>query len=301
MEPRIYGPYPFLPISRRKRFTWPGGARLALWVIPNLEFFHLDDVMPGANNERIAAAHAKVPNVRNWTMRDYGNRVGFWRMLEMLNRHKIRATAALNSDICKHHPEMIEAAVASQWEFMGHCQTNAVRLNEMTPEDERKAIRETLERIGRASGRKTVGWLGAGLAETWHTLEHLVEAGVEYVADWASDDLPFRMTVESGSIMSIPYTLHCNDTAQFFDQKATAAEFGEVLRRQFAQLHKESVDIPRVMAVALHPFISGMPYRIGAVDAALAHFRAQEGVWFATGSEIVEHYRRMVPEADISD
>src|ERR1019366_746462 len=168
----------------------------------------------------------------------------------------IRATAALNSDLCDHHPEIMEAAVADKWEFMGHCQTNAVRLNEMASEVEREAIRDTLTRIGKAAGRKTVGWLGAGLAETWHTLDHLVEQGVEYVADWASDDLPFRMTLDRGTIMSIPYSLHCNDTVQFFDQKASAAEFGEVLRRQFDQLYKESAEIPRVMAIALHPFVS---------------------------------------------
>lgn len=296
MQPRAYGPYPFLPITRRKQLAWPGGASLAIWVIPNLEFFHLDDVMPGSNNERIVAAHAKTPNVRNWAMRDYGNRVGFWRMLDMLKRLGIRATAALNSDICEHHPEIIEAAVAAEWEFMGHCQTNAVRLNEMSSEAEREAIQATLNRISEATGRKTVGWLGAGLAETWHTLDHLIEAGVEYVADWVSDDLPFRMTLEHGSIMSIPYTLQCNDTAQFFDQKATATEFGRILRQQFDQLHKESRSIPRVMAVALHPFISGMPYRIGPVEEALEHFRRQDGVWFATGSEIIRHYVSAVGE-----
>ena len=104
-----------------------------------------------------------------------------------------------------------------------------------------------------------MGWLGAGLAETWHTLDHLAEAGAEYVADWAGDDLPFRMTLDRGTIMSIPYTLHCNDTVQFFDQKATAAEFGEIMRRQFDQLYKESAEIPRVMAVALHPLCPACP------------------------------------------
>jgi peptidoglycan/xylan/chitin deacetylase (PgdA/CDA1 family) len=296
MQPSIYGPYTFLPITRRKRFQWPGGARLALWAIPNLEFFHLDDPTPGANNQRIPRAQAKIPDIRNWTMRDYGNRVGFWRMLDMLRRHDIRATAAVNSDMCEYHAEIIEAGVAANWEFMGHCQTNAVRLNEMQPEAEREAIHATLDRISAATGKRTVGWLGAGLAETWHTLDHLLDEGVEYVADWASDDLPFRMTLERGKIMSIPYTLQCNDTAQFFDQKATAEEFGDGIRRQFDQLYTEAAEIPRVMAIALHPFISGMPYRIGAVDAALRYIRTKPGVWFATGSEIVRYYAQAVPQ-----
>jgi len=290
MQPAIYGPYPYVPISERKGFRWPNGARLAVWVIPNLEFFHLDDPMPGTSNERIARAHAKIPNIRNWTMRDYGNRVGFWRLLEMMQGHGIRGTAAVNSELCEHHPQMIGAAVKAGWEFMGHCQTNLVRLNEMEPGEERKAIHETLAVIGKATGKRPAGWLGAGLAETWNTLDHLAAEGCLYVADWAADDLPFRMNVGGGTLYAIPYSIHCNDTAQFFDQKASAAEFGDVMRRQFDTLYRESAGIPRVMAVALHPFISGVPYRIDAVDAAFDYIRAHEGVWFATGEEIIRAY-----------
>ncbi len=265
-------------------------------MIPNIEFFHLDDPMPGSHNERISRASAKIPNIRNWTIRDYGNRVAVWRMMKVLANHGIRGTAALNSEVCEHHPEIMEAAMANGWEFMGHCQTNAVRLNEMASEQERGAIHETLETIARTTGKKPAGWLGAGLAETWNTLDHLMAEGVEYVADWTSDDLPFRMTVGGKTIMSIPYTLQCNDTVQYFDQKATASEFGEVLRRQFDWLYQESTEIPQVMAIALHPFISGMPYRIGAVDQALDHICSHSGVWLATGQEIARHYREAVPQ-----
>ena len=130
MQPAIYGPYRYLPITERKHFSWPDGNRLALWVIPNIEFFHLDDPMPGVNNER-ASTHAKIPNVRNWALRDYGNRVGIWRFFEVMSRYGIRGTAALNSDICEYHPQIIETGVKLGWEFMGHCQTNAMRLNEL--------------------------------------------------------------------------------------------------------------------------------------------------------------------------
>jgi len=290
MKPSIYGPYPYTPITARKGFRWPNGSRLAVWVIPNLEFFHLDDPMPGANNERIELAKAKVPNIRNWTLRDYGNRVGVWRLMDMMAKHGIRGTAALNSDICIHHPQIIERALKENWEFMGHCQTNAIRLNEMDSANEKKAIEETLGVIQRATGKKVLGWLGAGLAETWHSLDHLADAGCEYVADWACDDLPFRMSASGKTIFSIPYSIHCNDTAQFFDQKATAEEFGQVIRSQFDTLYEESSEIPRVMAIALHPFISGAPYRIRAVDSAFKHIRSNEGVWFATGPEIMNAY-----------
>ena len=296
MKPSIYGPYPYLPITQRKPFQWPNGARVALWVIPNIEFFHLDDPMPGNSNERIPRAHAKIPAVRNWVLRDYGNRVGIWRFMDVMSRYGIRGTVALNSEICDHHPQIMEAAMKLDWEFIGHCQTNAVRLNEMEPEREHEAIRDTLERIRKTTGKKPVGWLGAGLAETWSTLEFLIEEGCIYVGDWASDDVPFRMNVGGKTIFSIPYTLHCNDTVQFFDQKASAEEFGQALRNQFDWLYQESAAVPRVMAIALHPFVSGAAYRIGAVDKALEYICSHDGVWLATGEEIIRHYAQAVPE-----
>ena len=290
MQPSIYGPYRYVPISERKGFRWPNGARVALWVIPNIEFFHLDDPMPGTSNERIARAHAKIPNVRNWALRDYGNRVGIWRFFDVMSRYGVRGTAALNSEICDQHPQIIEAALKLDWEFMGHCQTNAIRLNEMEPEREKEAIHDTLERIGKATGKKPLGWLGAGLAETWNTLDFLIEEGCLYVADWTADDLPFRMNVNGKTIYSIPYSLQCNDTPQFFDQKLSAEEFGQVLTRQFDWLYREGEETSRVMAIALHPFISGAAYRIGAVDAALDYICKHDGVWLATGEEIVRAY-----------
>jgi len=296
MKPAAYGPFPYLPIVDRKRFKWPGGARLALWVIPNIEYFRLDDVMPGTNNERVARDHARIPNVRNWSLRDYGNRVGVWRMMDMLARHGIRGTVALNSTVCEHHPQIIEKAVALGWEFMGHSLTNTVRINEMPPEKERDAIRATLEQIAKATGKRSRGWLGPGLAETWDTLDILRSEGVDYVCDFVSDDLPFRMALKGGTMFSIPYSLQCNDTPQFFDQKLTAEEFGQLIRNQFDWLYKEAADIPRVMAIALHPFVSGQPNRIGAVDKALEYICGQEGVWRATGSEIIDHYAKAVPD-----
>ena len=290
MQPSIYGPYAYTPITQRKGFKWPNGARVALWVIPNVEYFHLSDPMPGTNNERIAAAQAKIPNVRNWALRDYGNRVGIWCFTDMLSRYGIRATVALNSDICKYHPQIMDAAMKLGWEFMGHCQTNALRINEMPPEQEKAAIHDTLETIARTTGKKPAGWLGAGLAETWNTLDFLIGEGCRYIADWASDDLPYRMNVSGKTIHSIPYSLHCNDTPHFFDQKTTAEGFGEVIKHQFDWLYREGAESGRVMAVSLHPFVSGAPYRIGAVDAAFDYICKHDGVWLATGEEILDAY-----------
>jgi peptidoglycan/xylan/chitin deacetylase (PgdA/CDA1 family) len=195
MTPRRYGPLAYVPIHRRPPLTWPNGAHVALWVNPNVEFFGLDDVMPGNLNDRVPRDQAKIPNVRNWAVRDYGNRVGIWRLMKVLTRYGIRASAALNSEVCDHHLEIIEEGNRLGWEWLGHNQTNALRLTEMDPAEERAAVQATIDRIEAASATRPVGWLGAGLAETWNTLDYLAEAGIRYVCDWVNDDQPYRFEV----------------------------------------------------------------------------------------------------------
>ena len=290
MKPAKYGPFKYVPIPGRPKLAWPNGARVALWVNPNVEFFNFDDVMPGNVNERVARDHAKVPNVRNWSLRDYGNRVGFWRLLEVLKRYGIRATAATNSQVCDHHPQVIEAMVEAGWELMGHNETNALRINEMPPDEERASIRRTLDRFEKATGKRPVGWLGAGLAETWNTLEYLSEAGIRYVCDYVNDDQPYTMTVGSPRLVSLPYSVQTNDVPAYFDFKVSVPEFEQMLRRQFDVLYRESQHSGRVMAIAVHPFVTGQPHRIVALERALEHICSHSGVWLATGCEIVEHY-----------
>ncbi len=292
MQPQRYGPFEYVPIHRRPKLQWPGGARVALWVNPNIEFFGLDDVMPGTVNERVPREHARVPNVRNWSLRDYGNRVGVWRIMETLTRYGIRASAALNSELCIHHPEIIEEANRLGWELMGHGQTNALRLNEMSPEQEREAIFEALDRIEAACGTRPVGWLGPGLAETWNTLEYLSQAGIRYVCDWANDDQPYTMQIGSPPMVSLPYSVQTNDVPAYFDMKASVPEFERTLKAQFDTLYREGADSGRVMAIAVHPFLTGQPHRIGALDSALEYICSHEHVWLATGREIVDHYQR---------
>jgi allantoinase len=287
MKPRRYGPFPYQPIVGRLPLVWPDNARVALWVNPNIEYFGLDDVLPGNVNERVPREHAKIPNVRSWSVRDYGNRVGVWRVMEVLSRYGVRATAALNGEVCDHHPQIIDEAGRMGWEFIGHNQTNALRLNEMAPEQERAAIRATLDRIAEASGVRPTGWLGAGLAETWNTLDYLAEAGVAYICDWANDDQPYYMDIGEPRMVSLPYSVQTNDVPAYFDMKVSVPEFEMMLRRQFDTLYREGEKSGRVMAIAVHPFVTGQPHRIGALDAALEYICSHAGVWKATGSEIV--------------
>ena len=298
MIPRRYGPFPYVPIHKRPKITWPNGARVALWINPNIEYFGLDDVMPGNLNERVSRETAKVPNVRNWSLRDYGNRVGVWRLMEVLTRHGIRASAALNSEVCNQHPEIIEEAVRLGWELMGHGQTNALRINEMDAAGERAAIFDAIDTIEKACGTRPVGWLGPGLAETWNTLEILHDAGIRYVCDWVNDDQPYRMNVGQPPVVALPYSLQANDVPAYFDMKCSVPEFERTLKEQFDVLYREGEQSGRVMAIAVHPFLTGQPHRIGALDRALEHICTHEGVWRATAREIVAHYRQTASAPD---
>lgn len=284
MKPGPYGPFPYSPIIRRPRLTWPGGAHVALWVVPNIEFFSLE-TRPGG------LAPGKIPDIPVWAMRDYGNRVGVFRIMEVLDRHRVRATVALNSDICLHHPEIIEEGNTRGWEWMGHNQSNSRRLNEVPPEEEPKIIGDTLDTIARVSGRRPVGWLGAGLQETWNTLDHLAAAGCEYVADWGpNDDQPYSMTAGERSIVSLPYSYDINDKQAFEQMHLSPDAFTNAICRQFDTLYREGAKTGRVMHIAVHPYLTGQPYRIGALDAALKYIGKHKKVWKATGAEIARWF-----------
>src|SRR5438552_1779431 len=199
MQPQRSGPFRYVPINRRPTITWPNGARLALWVIPNVETFPLNEPVPGGTG--------LAPDVINWAPRDYGNRVGIFRMMEVMARHGVRGTVALNAEACDDYPQVIEDARALGWEFMGHNQSNSRLLHLMAPEEERRVVLATFARIEKATGRRTKGWLSSGLRESWHTLAYLGEAGATYVADWINPDQPHPMHRRGERLCSRPYSV----------------------------------------------------------------------------------------------
>lgn len=286
MEPRRYGPFPYIPINRRKKLAWPDGKRLALVVVPNIETFSLDEKMPAGPG----GSGGHVPDVNTWSYRDYGARVGIFRIMEVLSRHGIRATAALNSDTCDLYPEIVEDAVGLGWEIIGHNESNTRRLNSVPPENERDLIKASLDRIATATGTRPTGWLSAGMQETWNTLDHLVAEGCSYVADWVNDDQPYVMEVGNRELVALPYSVETNDRRAYDHHHFTARQFEELLIRQFEVLYRESAQSGRVMTIAVHPFLTGAPHRIDALDGALAFICKHDGVWPATGSEIVSWF-----------
>jgi peptidoglycan/xylan/chitin deacetylase (PgdA/CDA1 family) len=288
MEPRDYGPFPYVPINDRPILKWPNGARLAVWIIPNIEFFPLTLGIPGS----VYSSHAPVPSVRAWAQRDYGNRVGIWRIMEVLQKHGVRASPTLNSDICDHHPQIVRACVELGWEILGHNETNSRWLNQMEADEERPSIERALDKIAALSGRRPTGWLGSGLAETWNTLDYLLDAGIEYVADWVGDDQPFYMDIGGRKLVSLPYSYEINDSPFLGTRNHAVDQFVTAIKRQFDTLYREGAQSGRVMAICLHPYLIGVPHRIQGLDDAISYIAAHDGVWFATGSEIVGAWRK---------
>ena len=287
MQPSDYGPFPYTPINRRPKLKWPNGARVALWVIPNIEFFSLQRPLPGHPWEK---ASGDAPTVRAWGQRDYGNRIGIFRIMDVLTKYGIRATATVNSDICDHHPQIMEDACKLGWEFMGHNKTNSERLTGMPLEQERLVIHDALEKIRQLTGRKPLGWLGSALAETWNTLDILADEGCLYVSDWVNDDQPYLMDVKGKKLVYLPYSYEINDSPQLYYRDRSIDEFGQMIKRQFDVLYREGEESARVMAICLHPFVTGVPHRIGGLDSALNYICSHAGVWRATGEEIVRAY-----------
>jgi len=235
----------------------------------------------------------RVPDVINYSWRDYGIRVGLWRIAEVLDAAGVRATVALNSMVCDVFPKAVDEMKRRGWEFMGHGITNSRNLANLPLVEEQDVIRTTLRTIERATGKRPRGWLGPGLTETFNTLDLLAEEGVVYVGDWNSDDQPFAMKVKKGKLFAVPYGMDINDMSLINRLGYTGEQYLRALMDQFDTLYADSRNSARVMGIPLHPFLMGQPWRAPYLKKAIAHFQQHERVWFTTGNEIVEAYQRI--------
>jgi allantoinase len=288
MKPRDYGPFEYSPIIRRPPLRWPNGERVALWVIPNIEHFLFDR----PSTPITLATVNLVPDVLNYSWRDYGVRVGIWRLMEVMDRYGIKGTVALNSDVCIHYPRIIEGGNQLGWEWMGHGTSNSILLNRQPEEEERALVRGVVDTIHRSTGKHPRGWLSPALSESHRTLDLLAECGIEYVCNWVNDEQPYPMRVKTGSMISIPYSIEINDIPAFLDLKQSPETFGRMICDQFDGLYEDGAKSGRVMAISLHPFLIGHPHRSKYLAKALAHITSRQEVWLATGGEIVDWYRQ---------
>ncbi|WP_213773730.1 polysaccharide deacetylase family protein [Bradyrhizobium sp. dw_78] len=287
-NPITHDRFDYSPIVDRPVLRWPNGARVAVWVIPNIEHFMFD--RPSTSITAVTTRF--VPDVLNYSWRDYGVRVGIWRMMEVMEKYRIRGTVALNSDVCEHYPRIIEEGNNLGWEWMGHGKNNSILMAEKDKDEERDLISHVVKTITAGTGKHPRGWLGPALTETHNTLDILAEAGIEYVCDWVNDEQPYPIRVKSGSLLSIPYSSEVNDIPAILDGKQSAESFGQMIKDQFDVLYEDGASTGRVMSICLHPFLIGHPFRSKYFAEALQHITSRQDVWLATGSEIIDWYRQ---------
>lgn len=281
--------YPFWPIARNRRFSLPGGARVGLIVYLNVEHFPID--VPAPAHAIYPGTQHMVPDILNYGWRDYGNRVGIWRMMDLFAEAGIRPSVNLHADVCREYPELIEAGEALGWEWIAQSHSAASILTAMPEAEARAIIESAIGIIGDATGRRPVGWMGSHLAETPETPDLLAEAGIQYCSDYACDDQPFAMRVRDGSLIAMPYALEANDVPGVLGKGLTAQDFAQLLIDQFDELYEEGEAIARVMPVSLHPFISGHAFRVRHLRRALRHIAGHDGVWLGTCGELNAWYR----------
>jgi peptidoglycan/xylan/chitin deacetylase (PgdA/CDA1 family) len=246
--------YDYSPITEREPIRWPGGARVAFYVGLNVEHFVVDQPSTSLNQ----ATSALVPDPLNYGWRDYGPRVGIWRLTEIFDRHHLRPSVLLNSDVAARYPQIIKAGLERDWAWLAHGRNNSTLQTGMNADSERAYLTEVIETIEHATGRRPRGWLGPGLTETFQTPRLLAELGLNYVLDWTSDDQPYRLNVPG--MLSVPYSVELNDLGIFTMQGLTGAQFVQTVTEQ-----------------------------------ALEHVASHPGAWLATSDEIAEHYARTGP------
>jgi allantoinase len=271
-------------IADRPPRRLPGGKRLAVWLIVNVEEWSPTDPMPRTVLSPPAGG-VPTPDIPNWCWHEYGNRVGFWRLLKVLDNHHIPGVLAINGSAITTYPAITAAAIERGWEFVGH---GFGQKNMQKVADERADIADTTKAIITATGTRPRGWLGPGLTETWETPDILVEEGYEYVCDWVLDDQPVQLRTRTTPITSIPYTQECNDVAMMLIQHHPAQEYRRRAIDQFDQLYSDAADSARVMALVVHPYIMAVPHRLKYLDEALHHIAGHDGAVFMTGSEILD-------------
>lgn len=276
----------YSPIVKRPPLALPGGARIAIWTIVNLEVWDISRPMA---RQVIPAPTGQVllPDVPNWAWHEYGMRVGFWRFKTLYDRLGIRPTLSINARVCLDYPQVAAACRDAGWEFMGHA---FEQMPIQKVDDQKAMIERSLDTIEQFTGKRPVGWLGPGLTQTYETPELLAAAGIKYIGDWVYDDEPTTIQTANGPLVTLPYTVELNDIPMMIVQHHESAYFQQRCIDMFDRLHAEGAARAKVMAIAIHPYISGQPHRIKYLEAVYDHIGRHDGVVHWNGEQILEWY-----------
>lgn len=280
--------YPYSPLFARKPISWPGNARVALWVVPTLELFPLD--MAIGSVKPAGALDRPYPDLWNYTLRDYGNRVGAARILRALEIRGLKASVAMSAGLVARYPQLVRDCVRLGHEIVAHgLDMGHLHAGDLAEGIERDRVARALSMLRGASGQAVQGWYSPAHAETWATLDLVAEAGCSYVCDWANDDMPYRLRTASGRLHAMPHGFEVSDLQLFHVYRHTAAQYVRQVTDHFDQLYREAAEHGgRIVTLSLRPWVSGVPHRIAAVEAVLDHILSHAGVWSATGRDILD-------------
>lgn len=287
MLPR-HSRYEYSPITKRKDYSWPADKRLAFCMTTNIECFAY-----GKGRGMDPAKHGEPQTHRNYSWRDYGNRVGVWRLFDLFDDLKLPIAHNTNSLLYDHAPDIFEAIRRRRDEIVAHGRTNAENLKDFLWEaDEARVIAEVTETFRKNEGKAPKGWMGPGAAENATTADLLKEAGYKYSMDWPADDQPFWMKTRSGKLLSVPYPIELNDAQMAIHRAHTARDFCDMMIDQFEEMVQQCERHPLVMNISVHPFIFGQPYRLRPFRQALEHcvkHELRERVWWCQPGQVADY------------
>jgi allantoinase len=279
--------YDYSPIPRRPHYAWPGGRRLAVHIALNIEAFAF-----GRGLGHVLGFESPPPGHRDYCWRDYGNRVGVWRLFDLLDELGLPANHLVNSAVFEECPDIAAAIRGRGDEVIAHGRTNAERPGQLWEADEARLIAEVTETLTRHVGRRPRGWMAPWMSNSLVTPDLLKEAGYDFVMDWPCDDQPIWLRTRAGRLLSVPYPLEINDSPQLLVRHHTATDFARMIVDQFEEMLRQSEKQPLVCGIALHTMVVGQPYRLRVLREALAHIARhpqRDAVWLARPGEIADH------------
>ena len=283
-DPKLYDYWPY---ENRPKIEWPNGAKVAFWVAPNIEFYELN---PPSNPYRKPWPQP-YPATQGYSVRDYGNRVGHKRQMDLLEKYGIRGSMSLSTALCEHHPEIIEMCKERDWEFFSHGIYNTRYTYGLSEDLEREMILDAVHTIEKHTGKKPAGYLAPALSHSEHTIDLFAEAGGIYSCDLFHDDQPTPVHVRSGKkFVSIPYSLELNDTIAYVVNKVEPRRYAQMMKDNFDRLYQEGAESGTIMCIPTHNYQVSFPHRMKAYEEALEYITGHSDVWVTTGREIAEFF-----------
>lgn len=294
-DPQLYDYWAY---QDRPKIVWPNGAKIAFWVAPNIEFYELN---PPENPHRKPWPQA-YPAVAGYSIRDYGNRVGHKRQMDLLDKYNIRGSISLSTALCDHHPEIIEQCKERDWEFFSHGIYNTRYTYGLSEDQEREMIQDSVDTIEKHTGKKPAGYLAPALSHSEQTIDLFAEAGGIYTCDLFHDDQPTPVHTRCGNrFVSIPYSLEMNDTIAYVVNKIEPRRYGQIIKDNFDRLYQEGDESGTVMCIPTHNYQVSCPHRMKAFEEALEYITGHSDVWVTTGREIAEYYREHYYDLALED